>query len=124
MEHVIPVDESGAPVGSADEHHVHGRDTPPHLALSRHVLDSRGRFPCTRRATGERTWPGVRTNSCRGLLRPGETMSEAMPRRWGMVAPLPPHPHDWPLLGLDEPPRRWRAPLGPPAAVPTATRGA
>lgn len=37
------------------------------------------------------------------------------------LAHLPAQPRDWPL---SEPPARWREPLAPPAAVPTASGGA
>jgi isopentenyl-diphosphate Delta-isomerase len=83
-EQVVLVDESGAPVGTADKIAVHTRDTALHLAFSCHVYNAEGQVLVTRRALGKLTWPGVWTNSFCGHPAPGETMEAAIARR-GML---------------------------------------
>ena len=83
-EQVVLVDESGAPVGTADKIAVHTADTALHLAFSCHVYNASGDVLVTRRALGKLTWPGVWTNSFCGHPAPGETMEAAIARR-GML---------------------------------------
>ena len=83
-EQVVLVDETGAPIGTADKVSVHTAETPLHLAFSCHVYNEAGEVLVTRRALGKLTWPGVWTNSFCGHPAPGESMEEAIVRR-GML---------------------------------------
>ena len=78
---VVLVDESGAPIGSADKRSIHTSHTPLHLAFSCYLLGDDGRVLLTRRALTKATWPGVWTNGFCGHPAPEEKMSDAVRRR-------------------------------------------
>ena len=80
-EHVILLDATGQPRGTAPKHAVHGTDTPLHLGFSCHLVDRRGRVLLTRRAAAKPTWPGTWSNACCGHPQPGETLRAAVTRR-------------------------------------------
>ena len=86
------LDPAGVPVGSMAKAHVHGLDTPLHLAFSCYGFGRDGRMLLTRRSLGKRTWPGVWTNSCCGHPRPGESPAAAARRR--VTEELGVVPHD------------------------------
>lgn len=81
MELVVLVDDTGAPIGTADKRAVHTADTPLHLAFSCWVVGADGRVLLTRRALSKQTWPGVWTNAFCGHPGPGEPAEEAVFRR-------------------------------------------
>lgn len=80
-EQVVLLDETGAPIGTADKLAVHTEDTALHLAFSCHVYNAEGQVLVTRRALSKLTWAGVWTNSFCGHPAPGEAMGEAIARR-------------------------------------------
>lgn len=80
-EQVVLLDETGAPIGTADKLAVHTEDTALHLAFSCHVYNAEGQVLVTRRALSKLTWAGVWTNSFCGHPAPGEAMEEAIARR-------------------------------------------
>ncbi len=80
-ERVVLVDESGAPIGTAEKSVIHDRDTPLHLAFSCHIFSPDGRVLVTRRALGKRTFPGIWTNAFCGHPAPGEDLPDAVRRR-------------------------------------------
>ena len=79
-DHVVLLDPSGAPIGTAPRASVHTASTPLHLAFSCYLLRSSGEVLVTRRALSKRTWPGVWTNSFCGHPRSTETLPEAVAR--------------------------------------------
>lgn len=81
MELVVLVDDTGAPIDTADKRAVHTADTPLHLAFSCWVVGADGRVLLTRRALSKQTWPGVWTNAFCGHPGPGEPAEEAVFRR-------------------------------------------
>lgn len=80
-EHIVLLDPSGKPVGSAPKLASHHRNTPLHLAFSTYIFKSDGKLLVTRRADTKKVWNGVWTNSCCGHPAPNETMQEAIERR-------------------------------------------
>jgi isopentenyl-diphosphate delta-isomerase len=78
---VVLVDDSGAPIGTAEKARVHTPATPLHRAFSCHVFSADGRVLVTRRALGKLTWPGVWTNSFCGHPGPDEQPEVAIRRR-------------------------------------------
>jgi isopentenyl-diphosphate Delta-isomerase len=81
IELVVLVDESGAPIGTAEKLAVHTSSTPLHLAFSCHVFNAAGEVLVTRRALTKATWPGVWTNSFCGHPAPDEDPLAAIRRR-------------------------------------------
>lgn len=81
VEQVILLDDAGGMIGVAEKAHVHGLDTPLHLAFSCYGFASDGRMLLTRRSLAKRTWPGVWTNACCGHPAPGEDPEAAVARR-------------------------------------------
>ncbi len=81
MEHVVLLDESGRPIGTAPKAEVHSATTPLHLAFSCYVLDDDGRMLVSRRALTKATWPGVWTNAFCGHPASGESLEDAVHRR-------------------------------------------
>jgi isopentenyl-diphosphate Delta-isomerase len=81
IELVVLVDESGAPIGTAEKLAVHTSSTPLHLAFSCHVFNAAGEVLVTRRALTKATWPGVWTNSFCGHPAPDENPLDAIRRR-------------------------------------------
>ena len=81
MEHVVLLDDTGNPIGTAPKHEVHTASTPLHLAFSCHVLDDEGRMLMSRRALAKKTWPGVWTNAFCGHPARDETLADAVHRR-------------------------------------------
>ncbi|SKC81039.1 isopentenyl-diphosphate Delta-isomerase [Krasilnikoviella flava] len=79
-DHVILLDDAGAPTGTAPRATVHTRDTPLHLGFSCYLSRPDGRVLLTRRALTKRTWPGVWTNSFCGHPRQGEPLGQAVLR--------------------------------------------
>ena len=77
---VVLLDDSGAPVGTAEKVSVHGSETPLHLGFSCHVLLDDGRVLLTRRALSKLTFPGVWTNAFCGHPAPGEDVADAVHR--------------------------------------------
>jgi isopentenyl-diphosphate delta-isomerase type 1 len=80
-EHVVLLDATGQPRGTAPKQAVHGTDTPLHLGFSCHLVDRQGRVLLTRRAAAKPTWPGTWSNGCCGHPGPGETLRAAVTRR-------------------------------------------
>lgn len=80
-EHVVLVDESGAPVGRAPKSVVHTADTPLHRAFSLFLFDPDGRLLLQQRSADKVTWPLVWSNSCCGHPAWGETEEAAARRR-------------------------------------------
>jgi isopentenyl-diphosphate Delta-isomerase len=81
IELVVLLDESGAPIGTAEKVSVHTTSTPLHLAFSCHVYNAAGDVLVTRRALSKTTWPGVWTNSFCGHPAPDEDPLDAIRRR-------------------------------------------
>lgn len=82
-DHVVLLDESGAEIGTAPKHSVHGGDTALHLAFSCYVFNPAGEVLLTRRALTKQAWPGVWTNSFCGHPLPAEPLMDAVHRRAG-----------------------------------------
>lgn len=79
-DHVVLLDEEGAPIGTAPRASVHSTTTPLHLAFSCYLLREHGEVLVTRRALTKRTWPGVWTNSFCGHPRSEESLPDAVAR--------------------------------------------
>ncbi len=80
-DHVVLVDATGAPTGTAPKSSVHHDATPLHLAFSCYVVDDAGRLLVTTRAASKPSFPGVVTNTVCGHPRPGEPLDDAVRRR-------------------------------------------
>jgi geranylgeranyl diphosphate synthase, type I len=79
QDHVVLLDPSGMPTGSAVKRDVHHADTPFHLAVSCYVVRDDGSVLLTRRAPGK-TFAGLWTNACCGHPRPDEELDQAVRR--------------------------------------------
>jgi isopentenyl-diphosphate delta-isomerase len=80
-EHVVLVDESNNPIGTADKYEVHGADTPLHRGFSLFIINSRGHLLLQRRSRHKKTWPSVWSNSVCGHPATNESAQEAAVRR-------------------------------------------
>lgn len=80
-EHIVLLDDSYNPIGSAPKLASHHDKTPLHLAFSCYVFNEKGELLVTQRAATKKVWPGVWTNSFCGHPAPGETMEDAIRRR-------------------------------------------
>ena len=81
MEHVILVDESGAPTGTAEKLEAHRPPGMLHLAFSVFVTDEEGRLLLQRRAPQKHHFRSLWSNTCCSHPRPGESTVEAGRRR-------------------------------------------
>jgi isopentenyl-diphosphate delta-isomerase type 1 len=83
MEHVVLVNGSGTPVGTAPKAEAHSRTTALHLAFSCHAVRPDGSVLLARRSERKTTWPGVWSNACCGHPQRGESLRAAVTRRLG-----------------------------------------
>ncbi|MEX0667090.1 MAG: isopentenyl-diphosphate Delta-isomerase [Acidimicrobiia bacterium] len=81
MEHVILVDESGAPTGTAEKLVAHESPGLLHLAFSVFVYDGEGRVLLQRRAAQKHHFRNRWSNTCCSHPSPGEAAVEAGQRR-------------------------------------------
>lgn len=82
LEHVILVDETDRPVGTAPKLDAH-RDGALHRAFSVLIHDGAGRVLLQKRYAGKYHSGGLWTNACCGHPRPGEDVRAAAERRLG-----------------------------------------
>lgn len=80
-EHIVLLDDSYQPIGSAPKLASHHANTPLHLAFSCYVFNDQGELLVTQRAGTKKVWPGVWTNSFCGHPAPNESMENAIRRR-------------------------------------------
>lgn len=80
-EEVVLLDARHRPVGTMEKSHVHGTNTPFHLAFSCYIRNTQGQILLTRRSLNKVAWPGVWTNSVCGHPTPGESLPDAVRRR-------------------------------------------
>ena len=80
-EHVVLIDESNNPLGTADKYQVHSADTPLHRGFSLFIINSKGELLLQKRSNLKKTWPNVWSNSVCGHPASNESPQEAAVRR-------------------------------------------
>ena len=81
QELVVLVDKHNTPIGTADKHTVHTKNTPLHRGFSLFLFNSKGQILLTKRAASKKTFPGVWTNTVCGHPAPEESVVDAAKRR-------------------------------------------
>jgi isopentenyl-diphosphate delta-isomerase len=80
-EHVVLVDESNNPIGTADKYEAHSADTPLHRGFSLFIINSKGELLLQKRSKHKKTWPSIWSNSVCGHPALDESPKQAAIRR-------------------------------------------